>query len=110
MREDLQHPDITEMEKKGHLGRRPKYNNQEYVDYTTRKDVEQMMLDEILDTGAGIDIDYHGLESKEAARKKLEPFKSLGEITFGAGIDGKTTWLEIADRYIHITAFYEEEK
>jgi len=45
---DLEHPEITQIRKTGYPTRQPANNNQEYVDYTTREDDEQMDLNETL--------------------------------------------------------------
>jgi len=46
---DLEHPEITQIRKTGYPTRQLANNNQEYVDYSTREDEEQMDLNETLD-------------------------------------------------------------
>jgi len=106
---DLEHPEITQIRKTGYPTRQPENTNiQEH--HTTQKDIEQMTLQELIDMGADINIGFHDLKNKTDAEKKLEPFKSIGDVEPWTGIDGHTKWLEIGNGYVDITAFYKEEK
>jgi len=109
MREDLQHPDVTQIRKTGYPARQPENTNIQEHD-TTRKDVEQMMLDEILDEGGKINI-YFFEKDKQAAKRKIEPFKRLGDIenAENRGLNEDNNWLIVYNELVSVTAFYGKE-
>lgn len=69
--------------------------------------VLNMTLQELIDSGAMLDVWFHDLKSKEAAMHKISAFESLGEVFERSDRNS----LGIDDALgIHVTAFYEADE
>ena len=72
------------------------------------KKVLGLTLQDILDMNGEVDIYFHDLESKGAAKEVLEEFSDIGPIEEKSSEN--YMWLKIDDGSIDVTAFYDEKE
>jgi len=112
---DLEHPQITQTLRTGYptnedLARdnEPIENNY-YDDYTTDEGGDQMesvkefTVNDILDSGARVRVQFFDCEDLQAAYTKLKPYKHLGKVERHE--TANAMWLYIRSKNIDVTVF-----
>jgi len=66
-----------------------------------------MNVNELIDSGASISINYHRCENLNEAYNKIPPSKRLGKVEL-YGRNG-TYWAKIRTREIEVIAFYSDK-
>lgn len=66
-----------------------------------------MEVNELVKSGAHVDIRFHDCTTLDEAYKRLDPYKHLGKVVLSCQDD--TFWATIEAGQIRITAFYDKE-
>ena len=72
-------------------------------------DIKTKTLNELVESGASIQINFHSCDSEQSAYSKIKPFGSLGEIEKWTSDKG-FSWFEIDGQNTEVAAFFDESE
>lgn len=113
---DLEHPEISKALLTGYPTNEDMARDNEPIknnscdDYTKCERDEQMdnvkdfTVNDILESGAKVDITFYDCVDLQTAYDKLKPYRHLGKVERDLAMNG-TVWLRIYSKNIDITAF-----